>query len=239
VITPGTGSVLEGNSGTTNLRVPVTLSNPSTHTVSAQWKTVFVTGAAGNQADPASDYSPTSGTVTFAPGSTTANVTIAVNGDTLVDLVEPDEYIIVQFGNPTNGTIGGPYGLGEGVITNDDRPVVVPGTASVLEGNSGTTDLQVPVTLSQPSPETVTAQWKTVFVPGASGDQADPATDYTPTGGTVTFAPGSTTASVTIAVNGDTLVEPDEYIIVQFGNPTNATIGGFYGLGQGVITNDD
>jgi hypothetical protein len=236
VITPGTGSVLEGNSGTTNLRVPVTLSNPSTHTVTAQWKTVFVAGAAGNQADPASDYSASSGTVTFAPGSTTANVTIAVNGDTLV---ERDEYIIVQFGSPTNGTIGGSYGLGEGVITNDDRPAVVPGTASVLEGNSGTTDLQVPVTLSQPSPETVTAQWRTVFVSGAGGNQADPASDYSPASGTVTFVPGSTTANVMIAVSGDTLVEPDEYIVVQFGSATNATIGGFYGLGQGVITNDD
>jgi hypothetical protein len=40
-------------------------------------------------------------------------------------------------------------------------------------------------------------------------------------------------------VNGDTLVEPDEHIVVQFGNTTNATMGGVYGPGFGTITNDD
>jgi hypothetical protein len=34
-------------------------------------------------------------------------------------------------------------------------------------------------------------------------------------------------------------VEPDEYFVVQFGNPTNATMGGFWGLGFGGILNDD
>jgi hypothetical protein len=97
----------------------------------------------------------------------------------------------------------------------------------------------VPVTLSNPSTQTITAQWTTAFAPGLPGNPADPATDYAPANGTVTFAPGDTTATVTISVNGDTLVEPDEYIVVLFGNPTNAKMGGFYGLGAGIITNDD
>ena len=44
---------------------------------------------------------------------------------------------------------------------------------------------------------------------------------------------------MTISVNGDTDVEPNEWITLSFKNPTNATMGGFYGLGFGVITNDD
>jgi hypothetical protein len=198
--------------------------------------TEFAAGAPGNQADPATDYTPASGTVTFTPGETTQTVPIAVTGDTLV---KPDEYIIVQFGNPTNATMGGFYGLGLGLIDNVSDERVVPGSGSVLEGNSGTTHLDVPVTLSIPSGRTVTAQWRTVFATGAAGNQADPATDYTPATGTVTFTPGETAQTVTIPVNGDTLVEPDEYLIVQFGNPTNATMGGFFGLGFGVIRNDD
>ena len=235
-IVPGAASVLEGNSGTTEVNVPVTLSSPSTQTVTAQWRTVFVSGAPAGQADPATDYTPASGTVTFAPGETTQTVSISVNGDTLV---EPDEYIVVQFGNPTNAKMGGFWGLGFGGITNDDHATVVPGAASVPEGNSGTTEVNVPVTLSSPSTQTVTAQWRTVFVSGAPAGQADPATDYTPASGTVTFAPGETTQTVSISVNGDTLVEPDEYIVVVFGNPTNAKMGGFWGLGFGGITNDD
>jgi len=44
---------------------------------------------------------------------------------------------------------------------------------------------------------------------------------------------------VTISVNGDTLVEPDEWIVVGFNHPMNARMGGFWGLGFGVILNDD
>ena len=118
-------------------------------------------------------------------------------------------------------------------------PVIVPRSASVAEGNSGTTSLNVPVTLSYPSTHTVTAQWRTVFAPSGHGNQADPASDYTPVSGTVTFTPGQTTQQVSISVNGDGLVEPNEYVIVQFGNATNASVGGLYGLGLGIILNDD
>ena len=45
--------------------------------------------------------------------------------------------------------------------------------------------------------------------------------------------------AVTISVNGDTLPEPDEWITISFNHPTNARLGGFYGLGFGVIINDD
>ena len=64
-------------------------------------------------------------------------------------------------------------------------------------------------------------------------------TNYVPASGTVTFAPGETAKTVTVSVIGDTLVEPDEWVVVSFHNPTNPTIGGFYGLAFGDIINDD
>ena len=42
-----------------------------------------------------------------------------------------------------------------------------------------------------------------------------------------------------ITVKGDTLMEPDESVLVAFSDPTNATIGGYYGLGAGKIRDDD
>jgi hypothetical protein len=120
--------------------------------------------------------------------------------------------------------------------TTAPTPLIVPGSASIAEGNSGTTPLNVPVTLSNPFPQTVTAHWRTVFVAGGPGNQADPTTDYIPASGTVTFSPGHTSQTVTITVNGGEVVEPGEYIVVQFGSPTNATMGGFWGLGFGGIT---
>ena len=53
------------------------------------------------------------------------------------------------------------------------------------------------------------------------------------------FDPGETTKTVPVVINGDTVLEVDEYVIVSFRNPTNAAMGGFYGLGLGVIENDD
>jgi hypothetical protein len=38
---------------------------------------------------------------------------------------------------------------------------------------------------------------------------------------------------------GDVDVEVDEYIVVSFRNPTNARMGGFWGLGFAVSQNDD
>jgi hypothetical protein len=48
-----------------------------------------------------------------------------------------------------------------------------------------------------------------------------------------------TTISGSVTVKGDTTPEADEYIVVSFNQPTNARLGGFRGLGFGVVTNDD
>ena len=232
VILPRAASVREGNSATTNLAVPVTLSYASGSTVTAHWATNSAPGAPVGQADPATDFTPASGIVTFAPGQTAQSLTISVNGDRLV---EPDESIVLSFTQPTNATVGT---FTFPVIVNDDLAFVVPGGATVAEGNSATTNLLVPVTLSNPSSQTITVDWRTASVSGPP-PHADPATDFTVASGVVTFAPGETAKTVTISVNGDTLVEPAEWIVVSFNHPTNAKMGGFWGLGFGVIANDD
>jgi hypothetical protein len=120
----------------------------------------------------------------------------------------------------------------------DDRcpPVVQPGGGVVTGPTVGSTDLRVSVSLSRSSTLTVTAHWTTLFVPGApvssSGPQA-PITDYVPASGTVTFAAGQTSAEVHIAVTGSS--SPSEYVVVSFTDPTNADMGGFWGLGFGLI----
>ncbi len=120
-------------------------------------------------------------------------------------------------------------------------PTVLPGYAVVAAPTSGIADLAVPVTLDTVSTSTVTVHWTTLFVPGAAtnpwlGPEA-PVTDYTPSSGTVTFAPGDASATVHIPVLADSSSSsPDEYLVISFSAPTNARIGGFWGLGFGVIT---
>ena len=47
--------------------------------------------------------------------------------------------------------------------------------------------------------------------------------------GTVTFATGETATTVEVTVLGDLDQEPNELILVSFGNVITSTIGGFYG----------
>lgn len=107
----------------------------------------------------------------------------------------------------------------------------------MAEGDNGTsTPVEVPVTLNTASASPVTVSWETTF-------RTDPGFasvgDFEAASGTVTFEPGETTKTVTVTVLGDDLVEPDENIVIRFFDPEGATLGGFFGLGFGLITNDD
>ncbi|MGI9601108.1 MAG: neocarzinostatin apoprotein domain-containing protein, partial [Acidimicrobiales bacterium] len=122
----------------------------------------------------------------------------------------------------------------------EDPPVVLPNVVSMAEGDGGLTQFDVPVSLSASSTETVTVQWNTITMPLIHPAlQAEEDVDYQVAGGQVTFLPGDTDEIVSIMVDGDTDPERDELIVVQFHDPTNATVGGFFGLGVGVIVNDD
>ncbi len=110
-------------------------------------------------------------------------------------------------------------------------PVVSVGGASTTEGDSGTTTLSFPVTLDQASDRSVTVDYATV-------DQtASAPSDYVATSGTLTFAPGETSKTVSVTVNGDTTFEPDETFLVRLSNPVRSSLGTNDGVGT--VTNND
>ena len=213
----------EGNSGTTNFVFTVTLSAISASTVTVDYAT------ADGSASSLSDYTATSGTVTFAAGQTTKQIVVAVNGDTTV---ETNETFTVNLSNPTNATIAG-TGIGTGTITNDDTlpTLTLAAPAATNEGNSGTTNFVFTATLSAASVNTVTVDYTTV-----DGSATAPS-DYTAQNGTLSFAPGQISQPITVAVKGDTTVEINETFTVNLSNPTNATIAG--ASATATITNDD
>src|SRR5206468_1877013 len=99
------------------------------------------------------------------------------------------------------------------------------------EGNSGSTNFIVTVTQSAFSALNSTAAFTT------GNGTALSSSDYTATAGTVTIPAGSTTATITVAVSGDTLYEGNETFTVVLSSPGNATIAS--GTGTGTIQNDD
>jgi hypothetical protein len=200
----------------------VLLPNVQDLPVPVDWET------ADGSAVASSDYVDSSGTLTFAPGETSKTITVPVIGDTRY---EPDETFVVNLTGATNAIILENQSVA--TIYNDDlAPYLTIDDVSVLEGNSGTRLATFTVTLNRGGTETVTVDFAT-----ADGTAA-PGSDYQATSGTLIFNPGETSKTITVLINGDTSIEPDETFSVNLSNATGAIIDG-YGQGVGTITNDD
>ncbi len=211
----------EGNSGTTDAVFTVSLSALSGQPVTVNYASAAGTALAGP------DYVATSGTLSFAPGTTNQTISVALQGELLN---EPDETFLVNLSNPTNATLT--KAQGTGTIQNDDPiPALRIDDHTLSEGNTGTTAATFTLTLSAPSGQTLSVDFATADGTALAGS------DYTPLTGTLSFSPGTTTQTLGVAVNGDLSFEADETFSVQLANPTNATLAD--AQGQGLIQNDD
>ena len=120
------------------------------------------------------------------------------------------------------------YGLSAfSVLLNDgewpaaDAPTIAISDAnSVTEGNLGTVAAMFTVGLSTAYSEPVTVRYATV-----DGNATLGGGDYQATSGTLTFAPGQTSKTVTVLVNGDRLGERNESFSVQLSEPGNSFLG--------------
>jgi hypothetical protein len=104
------------------------------------------------------------------------------------------------------------------------------------EGNSGTTVFTFPVTRSGDTSGTGSVNWA---VTGSGGNPAN-ATDFVGgvlPSGTVSFAIGDTVKNITVNVQGDVTVEPDEGFTVTLSSPVNGTIT--TAAASSTILNDD
>jgi aryl-phospho-beta-D-glucosidase BglC (GH1 family) len=202
----------------------VTLSAPATGTVTVDYHTVA--GTAGS-----ADFTGISGTVTFAAGETAKTITIAITPDTLV---EGNEQFSVVLSNPQSVTIAD--GTGVATIVDDDTaqpvvPTLAIGDASITEGDSGTAQLSFTVALSQAATGPVTVTYSTANGTATAGS------DYTARSGTVTFAAGETTKTVTVPITGDGAVEGNETFTISLAGASGATIAD--GAATGTIVNND
>jgi Tol biopolymer transport system component/UPF0716 family protein affecting phage T7 exclusion len=211
----------EGNNGTTLAIFTVNLSNSSSQTVTVNYATADVTATGGN------DYASVAGILTFNPGVTSQTVSVAVLGDTTS---ESTETFLVNLFNPSNSTLT--KNQGRGTIVNDDQiPTISINDVTLSEGNNGTTLAIFTVNLSNSSSQTVTVNYATADVTATGGN------DYASVAGILTFNPGVTSQTVSVAVLGDTTSESTETFLVNLFNPSNSTLT--KNQGRGTIVNDD
>jgi chitinase len=134
--------------------------------------------------------------------------------------------------NPDSGDTGG-------ILQNDWRtvnqakldylkPIEFSFDSSAVAPGSNAAVFQL--TLSTPAISAVTVNFHTV--PG----DAD-SSDFTPTGGSVTFAPGDQTKTISIPITADAVSEPNEHFTVVLTDAVGATITN--GTGTATIVNDD
>jgi hypothetical protein len=212
----------EGNSGLTAFAFTVSLSVAYDVPVTVGYATAGGTATAG------SDYQAASGTLTIPAGQTSGTITVMVNGDRLG---ESNETFLVNVSNLNYGVIADGQGVGTIV---DDEPRISISDVTRREGKTGqTTSFTFTVTLSAAYDQPVTMSFKTTDGTATTSDK-----DYVAQTGTLTFAPGETTKTITISVIGDSKREADEtFYLDLFGNSSNSLFNKSRGIGT--ILNDD
>jgi serralysin len=222
------------NEGAGTATVTVSLSSLSSQSVTVNYATANNTAIAGQ------DYTATTGSLTFAPNTSTATFTVGIIDNTIIT-PGPTNFF-VNLSNPQNATIND--GQAVGTINNNDFPPTI--SIPNFSNSEGTftqvgriRNFAVRVNLANGNGQTVTVNYATV-----NGGTATPGTtpasgsDYIATSGTVTFNPGETSKTFNIAVYGDTTPEASETIFVNFSTPTpNITLAN----SQAIVTinNDD
>ena len=208
-------TVVEGS----NLVYTVALSNPSASA------TTFAYALGGGSAA-ASDY----GVPTFSNGVTLAGGVLTVPaGVTSFSVTLPTiQDALNEVGETVPLSVGGVVGTGT-ITDNDPTPTLSINDVSVNEA-AGTATFTV--TLSAASGQTVTVGYN------SSNGTATSGSDYTAlVPGTLTFAPGVTSQTVTVSITNDTVFETSETFNVNLVSPTNATLAD--GLGVGTIVDND
>jgi len=123
--------------------------------------------------------------------------------------------------------------MGQFVVTPPETvlPAISITDKKLTEGNTGTTQMNFTVTLSSPSAQTVSVNYKT------KNATATAPSDYIAANSMLSFAPGETMKTIGITINGDAVAEANETFKVLLSNPSNATLAD--ASGKGTIMNDD
>ena len=207
----------EGEEGET-VAFEVTLTETSGREVSVAYATSDGTATGGE------DYGTAAGVLTFAPGEKTKTVSVELNAD---GKDEFDEAFNVVLSSATNATLGKPTGTGT-INDADDPTVVSVGAASGVEGS----EAGFTVTLGAASDFEVLVDYATEDGTAVAGE------DFVAASGTLTFAPGEETRTVSVRLTDDVVDEPAENFSLTLGSPVNATIGASTAEGT-IMDNDD
>jgi len=168
------------------------------------------------------DYTATSGTLNFAPGELSKIISVPIIDDNLFENGGNESFNLVLTSPTNSAQLMSPAGTAIIVRDNDFQPIVsLPSLPTIIfsavEGDTGTTNLTFNVFLTNPSIEDITVDYAT------SDSSAKAGIDYVASSGTITIPAGTTSATASIPIIGDTVVETPEVFRIDLSNATNVS----------------
>ena len=183
----------------------------------------------GGSATSGVDYTLASGTLSFSAFSTISTISVLLSDDSST---ESDETLILTLSSPVGGTLGSITTTTLTIQDNDKAPTVqfdVP-LRYMVENE---TYITLTASLSNAYGETITVPYSMAGLTATAGS------DFTASSGNLTFANGSTSASLLFNVVNDSGVESEvEFAKVDLSAPNIGTLGERSSVRVGIVDDD-
>ena len=195
-----------GSETVTPASIAVTLSTASGQTVTVSYATANGTATAG------SDYTGTSGTLTFNPGVTSQAISVPILNDTAV---EGNEAFTVTLSVPVNATLGA-ITTHTYTIIDDDFFGTLQFSSAAYSVNENGGSVTITVTRAGGSSGAVGVSYATANGTAAAGS------DYTATSGTLSWAnEDSSDKTFSVPIRDDSVYEGNATVNLTLSNPTS------------------
>ncbi len=206
-------TVNEGGAGklSATATFTVTLSAKSSTAVTVAYATADGTATAAKK-----NYTPLSGTLTFAAGTLTQKISVSVANDTSPG---PNKTFSLKLSNPAHATLARTTATCT-VVDTLAAPAITISDVSVQEGGAGKANAKATftVTLSTASQQAISVHYAT-----ANGT-AVASKNYLAASGVLAFAAGTTKQTVSVPVINDTVPQPNKTFYVNLTSPVGATL---------------
>lgn len=198
-----------GTQGTAiaTISFPVSLSGPSSTSVSVGYSTADGTAVAGH------DYKPTSGLIKFNPGNTIGQLNLAIILTNYSS--RPENYFFINLGPATNAILARTQAVAT-IVQRDFYGVSISGVT--LQNRGADTNAQFLLTSWPPNSVPVSVQYQTVDGTAIAG------ADYAPREGILTFAAGATNVILSVPVFGNSSADALKTFSVLLSDPQNAIL---------------
>lgn len=200
-----------GSEATSPASITVTLSAISGETVTVHYATSNGTATAG------SDYTATSGTITFSPGDTSETINVPISNDSSE---EGDETFTVTLSSPSKANLGAPASHTY-TILNDDHSGSIQLSSPTYGVSEGGGTVTITATRTGGSDGVVGVNYST------SSGTATAGHDYTSSIGNLSWSNGdSASKTFNVTITDDSLNEQNETFTASLSSPTGgATLG--------------